>query len=152
RAVMNELFSGMEDGKVDSRLTLVVASRNRGASLGLRPTLFGVSRSVLRREHGRALELMTEMIETTLLPEHEQQRQQEKVIAKINALPSEAQVAQLMIPRLDEIVAVCQQKTAEVRSLMVLLAVERYRLKKGKWPGKLDDLKPDFLAAVPLDP
>ena len=32
------------------------------------------------------------------------------------------------------------------------IAAERYRMKHGKWPGKLGDVVPEFLAGVPNDP
>jgi hypothetical protein len=34
---------------------------------------------------------------------------------------------------------------------IVALAAERYRLKHGRWPEKLDDLQP-FLRSIPIDP
>lgn len=34
----------------------------------------------------------------------------------------------------------------------VALACERYRLANGKWPAKLDDLVPKFIASIPTDP
>ena len=41
---------------------------------------------------------------------------------------------------------------AELRSLIVGLACERYRLKTGAWPQALTDLQPDYLKEIPLDP
>lgn len=38
------------------------------------------------------------------------------------------------------------------RALLTAIACERYRLKHGKWPEKLDALVPDYFDAVPLDP
>ena len=38
------------------------------------------------------------------------------------------------------------------RTMHALLAVERYRLKHGKWPARLDDCVPAYLEAVPQDP
>ena len=32
------------------------------------------------------------------------------------------------------------------------MALERFRQVKNRWPEKLDELVPDFLSAVPLDP
>jgi hypothetical protein len=37
-------------------------------------------------------------------------------------------------------------------ALRALIAVERYRLKHGKWPDKLEDTIPAFLDRVPEDP
>jgi hypothetical protein len=41
---------------------------------------------------------------------------------------------------------------ARLRCLIVALAAERYRRAHGRWPEQLDDLTPELLPAVPLDP
>jgi hypothetical protein len=41
---------------------------------------------------------------------------------------------------------------ARVGCLRAAVAVERFRLAKGALPAKLDELVPDYLEAVPLDP
>jgi hypothetical protein len=41
---------------------------------------------------------------------------------------------------------------AELQALRVAIAAERYRLKYGQWPDKLETLVPEFLAEVPGDP
>ncbi len=46
----------------------------------------------------------------------------------------------------------CHAGVAYLRSAAVLLAVERFRLRHGRWPEALAELVPDFLSAVPLDP
>src|SRR5262249_51011285 len=39
----------------------------------------------------------------------------------------------------------------QIRTAMVGVAIERYRLANKQWPDKLDDLVPDYLDVVPLD-
>jgi hypothetical protein len=41
---------------------------------------------------------------------------------------------------------------ANERAAIAILAIERYRRERGKLPDTLDDLVPDYLAAVPEDP
>jgi hypothetical protein len=41
---------------------------------------------------------------------------------------------------------------AEMRSAYTALAMERFHLAKGRWPDKLQELVPDYLSAVPIDP
>jgi hypothetical protein len=41
---------------------------------------------------------------------------------------------------------------AEIRTAVAALAVERFRRANGRPPGKLEELVPRFLPAVPLDP
>jgi hypothetical protein len=45
-----------------------------------------------------------------------------------------------------------QVRRAKLRSVVAVLAVERYRLARGRWPESLAALVPEFLAAVPADP
>lgn len=42
--------------------------------------------------------------------------------------------------------------TAQARCLDTLIALERYRRREGPFPAALDELVPDFLTEVPLDP
>lgn len=42
--------------------------------------------------------------------------------------------------------------TAQARSLDALIALELYRRREGQFPAGLDELVPDFLTEVPLDP
>ena len=47
--------------------------------------------------------------------------------------------------------AICRTH-AVLRCQPAALAAERYRRSHGAWPESLDQLTPDFLAAVPIDP
>ena len=44
------------------------------------------------------------------------------------------------------------EAAAEERAAMAILAIERFRRERGQLPDTLDDLVPDYLAAVPEDP
>ncbi len=43
-------------------------------------------------------------------------------------------------------------RLAFVRCGVAAVAVERYRLANGRWPERLDDLVPDYLSKIPIDP
>ena len=60
--------------------------------------------------------------------------------------------AREVIVAADKIGAASRRYTALVRSAIVALALERYRLANGRWPDKLTDLVPIYLPAVPTDP
>ena len=45
-----------------------------------------------------------------------------------------------------------QDNQAALHSAIAALAAKRYRLRHGRWPEALDQLVPDFLVRVPLDP
>ncbi len=50
------------------------------------------------------------------------------------------------------IIFVYGRHAALLQCLQVALALERYRLRNGHWPRSLDELVPEFLENVPLDP
>jgi hypothetical protein len=41
---------------------------------------------------------------------------------------------------------------AERRVTALALACQLYRIERGKWPARVDDLVPDYLSSVPIDP
>jgi hypothetical protein len=43
------------------------------------------------------------------------------------------------------------QKETERRMVITVVALERYRLRHGEYPARLEDLTPDFLKKVPID-
>lgn len=55
-------------------------------------------------------------------------------------------------PGLNSKIQVTVRADAQHRLVEIALAMCRYRAKNGRYPEKLDDLIPDFIALVPLDP
>ena len=45
-----------------------------------------------------------------------------------------------------------RRQIAYVATMRGLIAVERYRMRHGRWPARLADVVPEFLARVPTDP
>lgn len=60
-----------------------------------------------------------------------------------------------IVPRTREILAEALQEYPATQSALdlavVACAVERYRLSRGGWPGRLEELVPDFLKRVPSE-
>src|SRR6185369_14676771 len=67
-------------------------------------------------------------------------------------LSRNATLTGLLMPAVDKLGEATWRKHAVVRSLATLIAVERYRQANGRWPDRLDELKPRYLKEVPLDP
>jgi hypothetical protein len=153
RAGMHELFDALESGDVSlSELaeTLVPGGGDPSPSWGER--LFGfLLRDRIRGEHPLFLRLMTELVETTAMPFDEQTVPVELVLAKANSLPRSS-MCRLLMSGLNNAAQEERRKHACVRAMVTLLAIERYRIERGTWPEKLEQLVPDFLPAVPLDP
>jgi hypothetical protein len=57
-----------------------------------------------------------------------------------------------LMPALSKLAVRFREDQAVLRGAVVGLALERYRLDKGRWPKELTELAPDYLPAVPLDP
>jgi hypothetical protein len=151
RALVDDQFTRMKNGPI------TVVSAFDGAplpsrDLDLKTRLLGFWKSDFQREHVRSLELTTRMVEIARLPEHEQEAEERKLDAEIQELPSQAALTIKVLQWWQAMGRPARRKTAQVRSLLALVAVERYRLKHGKWPDRLEDLRPEFLTAVPLNP
>jgi hypothetical protein len=53
---------------------------------------------------------------------------------------------------MDKLLARFQGSQARIRCTLVAVAAERHRLRHGAWPATAEELVPEFLAEVPLDP
>jgi hypothetical protein len=83
------------------------------------------------------------------LPHHEQLAQYrvlEKEVAQRRNLTSR------LLPANVKIKVAYLRNLSQLRAAIACLAAERYRLDAGRWPDRLEDLAPKYLAAVPLDP
>jgi hypothetical protein len=153
RAVMDDLFTKMANGTIKSKeLNQMIPHGDLPEGVSWRIRLLGFSTSDIQRDHALMLKTMNKWLEITKLPESEQAAAERKLHAEIRSMVRDAILFRLLVPAVTKVAEACRRNTATLRTAMTMLAVERYRLKKGKWPEKLDDLKPDFLAAVPNDP
>jgi hypothetical protein len=109
-------------------------------------------RSEARREHPRFLELLSQAIDNAHLPTQEQPAAELALSKEFEALlaGSHSQLRDLMPKRL--LPNGARFKLAQVRCLQVLLALERRRQAKGDWPATLEELTPQWLPVVSLDP
>jgi hypothetical protein len=58
----------------------------------------------------------------------------------------------LLLPALGNAIIKEANSSAHIRIAETAIAIERFRLTRGKLPKKLDELVPQFLSAVPMDP
>jgi hypothetical protein len=150
RAMIDDLFTKMASGRLDLQSLL---GNDPQAGPDWKARFFAPSKATIRREHARCLKMLTRLTETTRLPEHEQIDEEKKMEAEVKALPRDAALTKMLLPAVYKVGDACRRKTGQVRCLMVLLAVERYRLKKKAWPAKLEEVvSAGLLGAVPRDP
>jgi hypothetical protein len=109
--------------------------------------------SGVRAEHPLFLSLMTRFVEAAKLPLHEQAAAERAVEEELKAQsPWSVRVTRLLVPAVNKFGDATRRHHANVRSMLVTIAAERYRRAEGHWPATLNDLAPKFVGAVPLDP
>ncbi|MFO0844138.1 MAG: hypothetical protein U0797_17340 [Gemmataceae bacterium] len=151
RGSMHLVMTGLGEG----RFSLTDPIFDLGGTMIWREKLAGWQlRQQLRREHPEMLEIVNRAVAAAALPVHEQAGPLEAIEREVKE--HKARGTNLTIPVLLPSVASTgerfRQSQALIRTLGAAVAAERYRLARGDWPARLDDLVPAQLAAVPLDP
>jgi hypothetical protein len=103
----------------------------------------------VRGNRGALLKYMNRVVEIAKLPEQEQYRELDQLLAN---LPRQTMFVRQMASSMTKVGEATRRGQALLRSALVLVAAERYRLKHGRWPEALTDLVPDYLRFVPADP
>jgi hypothetical protein len=149
RAMMHEMLDALESGDVSFG---EFQNGRKSATLQERALGWWV-RDTLRADHPRALAMMTRRITEVQLPPHEQIAAETAFEAEVRALPpKEALATRLLLPAVQKVGAAERRRLAHVRSMIAAVAAERYRHEHKTWPESLDQLTPDLLTEVPLDP
>jgi hypothetical protein len=103
----------------------------------------------IRHGHAELIDAQTDAVEVAKLPVE----QQAPLFAQIDARTTGmTPYARLLLPALGKVEGASLRIEAQMRCGLTGVAVERYRRKHGRWPGRLADLKGEFLREVPLDP
>jgi hypothetical protein len=149
RGGMDQFMQSLQDGSLSVKqfqgLMNGPNSKNRWAGEEMLLYLPGTkvnSRAVL-------LERMNTMVEISKLPSEEQAGPMKELKAKVAKDPL---LVREVIPATDKVSEAERRTRGLLRCAAAALAAERYRREHGQWPQTLDDLKPDYLRAVPLDP
>jgi hypothetical protein len=72
--------------------------------------------------------------------------------AMIGQLPWYCQFASIGMSSLSQAMTLWVRYVGQTRALRAALAAERYRLANDRWPDRLENLVPQFIDAVPIDP
>jgi hypothetical protein len=105
-----------------------------------------------RAEHPLFLSMMTERVEAAQKPLHEQIALDRDFAVKVRSLAGSARVVARVLPAVEKVSDTYRRCHSALRCLITLVAAERYRRAEGKWPAALEQLRPRFLAEIPLDP
>lgn len=157
RGALNQVFEGIERGEIS--LHELEHDFNKGSrSDAMKDTLISLWRMDTREDHALFLSLMNKHVENSQLPLHERVAADKTLDQEIRArvvpsvVPGPPLITRWLLPAISKIGEAERRKHAIVRCTVVALAAERYRCEKKAWSDKIDQLCPQFLAAVPLDP
>ncbi len=150
RASAVAMIEGVAQGKIDRSYIFAMARANKPMDLLDRVLSRGAMNLPLQQL--TTLENLNELIEIARLPSHEQISHENALQTKVNSLPASHALVREIIPSLLKMSDGWRRKAAQLRTMDALLAVERYRLKHGQWPDKLEDIPKEWLPAIPLDP
>lgn len=153
RAMLNKVFEGIERGELDvNELEGLYRGGRPSQSDRLKNMLIGLWRLDTHEDHALFLSLMTRRINDVRFPMHEQASSERAFEEEIRSLPKNAMITRFLMPAMSKMGEAFRRKHAYLRCAIVALASERYRREKQTWPEKIDQLCPQFLTAVPLDP
>lgn len=151
RAMMHQLFDAAEHGEI----VFNGLDITRGIGLNseyLQRVMNALRRMDTRSDHALYLSLMTRRVKEAQQPIHAQAALETQFEKDANELPGSAMITRLSLPAVQPLGVSYRCKHALLRSAIVALAAERYRRDKKAWPDNVDQLCPQYLSAVPLDP
>ncbi len=160
RAALHKTFEAIERGELSVvELERLSSGGRPSQSDRWKDTLLSLWRMDTREDHALFLSLMTQYVKAARLPMHEQAavegkiEQEVRTQVAVNTLPgTTAMITRLLLPAMSKMGEAFRREHAYLRCMIVALAAERYRREKKVWPDNIDQLCPQFLAAVPLDP
>jgi hypothetical protein len=103
----------------------------------------------IKEAHAAVLRATTQFVEIAKMAPEKQIRQTYQLEQTFQTAPAGARPFLRFVRKIAE---ATQRESALLRSAVVALALERYRLARGRWPDQLTDLAPAYVRAVPLDP
>ncbi|MGE5293514.1 MAG: hypothetical protein ACM3VT_01665 [Solirubrobacterales bacterium] len=98
------------------------------------------------------LDYMESCIQAAGLPIAQRMEKYNEIERRQQKLPAWHIISHLLTPALTRIATLDLRAQADLDLARIALAVERYRLAKGKLPEQLTDLVPAYLDEVPIDP
>ena len=104
-----------------------------------------VPRWQVRRQEPIMLHTMTRFVENAKLPPHEQIVEEKELEREMRAGKRSGELVAGLMGDPVKFGNIFRRKTANLAAMRGLLAVERYRMRHGKWPAKLADVVPEFL-------
>lgn len=154
RAALHKVFEGVERGEIS--LDELEGSQSGEQANWLKNTAISLWCMDTREDHALFLSLMNRRILEAQAPMYEQaaleKGYEQEVRRQLFTGPGMPLITRFVLPAMTKVCEAFRRKHALLRCTIVALAAESYRRDKKAWPDKIDQLCPQFLAAVPLDP
>lgn len=149
-ALFNRYFDALNDGTIAPDQMFKMGETK--PSLEGRASFY-FRRSFLPEDQRRYLQRMSELINAAKGPPHEQIATVKRVEDELRANRSSWYFFhQLALPATVKVMEASLRNRAELLSAATLIACERFRLARGRWPESLAELPKDLLPAIPIDP
>jgi hypothetical protein len=145
----DKLAEAVDQGKI--KMSHMAALAGVGNSSGFEAWVLNLAPMVGMHGRGELLRLMTETVEATKLPPEKRAEELDRIEKSVRKTSS-LTVRMLMPATMKVSEAECRQQ-ANMRCTLAGLAVERFRIKHGRWPDTLEGVCEDgMLPEVPTDP
>src|SRR5579884_262935 len=146
RATSNTVLERVEHGEVSVDELLP-----RGSDW-LERTSLAMSFMDTREDHALLLSMMTRRVKEVQRPMQEQAALEQHFEEEVHHLPETAILSRTLLPAVFQTGEIFRRKHALLRCAIASLAAERCRRDKKAWPDNADQLCPQYLSAVLLDP
>ena len=150
RAVVNHFFEGINTGRVTADTVAGMGDMKPGPEV--QSNLY-FTRTFLPEDQRRFLTVMSEAIAVATGPYQDRITRTQQIEADFRAnrdirYPWHG----LMVPAISKLLEADTRCRAELLSAATLIACERFRLTRGRWPQSLAELPKDLLPTIPTDP
>ncbi len=146
RAYVDRLLGDLQTGKIPLQ-RLFAFFGSGGGQMRWNPEAF-VSGS-LKRQRAHLVRIATQAVEAAKQPP-DRRAAQFKTLAP--TLGNQPWLVQMLLPALFQFEVNFRRFDAELRCALVMVAVDRFRQRHGRWPASLNELVPEFLTQLPTDP
>jgi hypothetical protein len=150
RAADDRIFEAIQNGDLATR-DLIRLAGPTGMAFPLDYLLAIYTSTTLPLRRAEMLELMTEAVEAARLPTELQAATFKGPVEKIRNL-SQLSIARWILPAVEKVGEANIRNQAVLRTAIVGVAAERFRLANKRWPNQLAELTPSYLEQLPVDP
>lgn len=149
RAMMDAFFGAIEEGGLSISMLLgILRDARLPPDLPLADRLLCVAGLSVRAQRAEMLRLMNKLVEAAKAPPEEHVEHVEEILAGAGML---APLVRTRVPAVGRAGESIRRGHAQARCAIVLVAVERFRKRNGRWPETLAELTPEWLKEIPLD-